>query len=138
MQRPQFITYMAVLAAIGGVLGIFGAFALFGLGALSGAVLSAVGETTHGFLYGGFAIFWALVVLVQSAAELLFAYGAWFLKPWAWKLGIGIEGASVLIAFINWIGGSSDFFGFLFSAIIAGAIIYFLMRPDIKKAFGQA
>lgn len=130
MQRPTGITILAVLAAIGGILGIFGAFALFGLGALSVAVT--------GFLSGGFAVFWGLVTLVVSIVNLFFAYGAWFLKPWAWMLGVGVEAASVVIAFINWVGGSSGFGSFLFSAVIAGAIIYYLFRPEIKKVFGRA
>lgn len=137
MQRPQGITILAVLAAIGGVLGIFGAFALFAAGALSGAVLGAAGAGAGGFMVGGFAIFWGLVALVQSAASLGFAYGAWFLKPWAWMLGIGVEGAGILVALINLIGGSGDFFGFIISAGIAGAIIYYLMTPAVKKAFGR-
>ena len=137
MQRPQGITILAVLAAIGGVLGLFGAIGLFGLGALSGAILGAAGEAGQGFMVGGFAIFWALVTLVMAAADLLFAYGAWFLKPWAWMLGIGVEGAAVLVALVNWIGGNGGFFSFLISAAIAGVIIYYLMTPEIKRAFGR-
>lgn len=138
MQRPQVITIMAVLAAIGGVLGIFGAFALFGLGALTGAIAGAAGAADVGFLVGGFAIFWALVTLVVSAANLLFAYGAWYLKPWAWMLGIGIEGAAIFIALINLLGKSGNFFNFLFSVAVAGAIIYLLNTPEVKRAFGRA
>ena len=137
MQRPQGVTILAVLAAIGGVMGLFGAIALFGLGALSGAALAAAGAAGQGFMTGGFAMFWALITLVQSAGSLGFAYGAWFLKPWAWKLGIGIEAFGILIALVNLIGGSSNFFSFLISAAIAGAIIYYLMQPGIKRAFGQ-
>lgn len=133
MQRPQIITILAVLAGIGGVLGIFGAFALFGLGALGGALAGA----ELGFLVGGFAIFWGLVTLVQSAASLAFAYGAWYLKPWAWLLGIGIEGAAIFMALINLLGKSTDFFSFLISVAIAGAIIYLLNTPDVKRAFGR-
>jgi hypothetical protein len=138
MQRPQIITILAVLAAVGGVLGIFGAFALFGLGALSGAIMGAAGAAGAGFLVGGFAVFWGLVTLLQAAASLLFAYGAWYLKPWAWILGIGIEGAAILIALVNLLGQSTDFFGFLLTAAISGGIIYLLFTPEVKRAFGRA
>jgi hypothetical protein len=137
MQRPTGVTILAVLAAIGGVLGIFAAIALFGLGALGSAIAGAAGVAS-GFLAGGFAIFWALVTLVQSAISLVFAYGAWYLKPWAWMLGVGVEGLAILVALINWIGGSSGFFSFLISAAIAGVIIYYLFTPAIKKVFGRA
>lgn len=130
MQRPTGVTILAVLAAIGGIMGLFAAIGLFGLGALAGVA--------GGFLAGGFAIFWALVTLVQSGISLTFAYGAWFLKPWAWMLGIVAEGLAILVAFINWIGGQSGFFSFLVSAAIAGVIIYYLFTPEVKRAFGKA
>ena len=136
MQRPTGVTILAVLAAIGGVLGLFAAIGLFGLGALGGAIAGAAGVAT-GFLVGGFAIFWALVTLVQAAISLVFAYGAWYLKPWAWLLGIGAEGLAILVALINWIGGNRGFFSFLISAAIAGVIIYYLFTPEVKRAFGR-
>jgi hypothetical protein len=138
MQRPRVITILAVLAAIGGVLGLFAALGLIGLGAVSGAALGLGGEAVSGFLVGGFAIFWGLVTLVQSVADLAFAYGAWFLKPWAWMLGIVLQGISIFVALINWVGSSSGSFGsFLFSAVISGVIIYYLLTPEVKRAFGK-
>jgi hypothetical protein len=137
MQRPTGITILAVLAVIGGLMGIIGAFGLFSLGALSGALLGAAGVAGAGFLVGGFAVFWGLVTLVQSVLSLAFGYGAWFLKPWAWMLGVGVEGVSIFVAFINWIGGNSDFFGFLISAAIAGVILYYLFSAEIKRVFGR-
>jgi hypothetical protein len=134
MTRPQGITILAVLAAIGGVLGIFGAFALFGLGALSGMVAGAAGAPVAGFLTGGFAIFWGLVTLAQSAAALFFAYGAWFLKPWAWMLGVGVEAAAIVINLVNIIGGQG---GSVVSILISGGIIYYLFTPAIQRAFGR-
>ena len=136
MQRPQIVTILAVLAAIGGVFGILGAFGLFALGAAGGLLAGAAGADL-GFMVGGFAIFWGLVTLIVSAADLAFAYGAWFLKPWGWLLGIGLQGASILMALVNLIGKSSDFFSFLISVVISGAIIYLLNTPPVKQAFGR-
>lgn len=139
MQRPRVITILAVLAAIGGVLGIFGGLGLIGLGAVGGALMGAGGEGAAGFLIGAFAIIWGLVTLVISVADLAFAYGAWGLKPWAWMLGIVLQGASIFIALINWVGSSSGNFGnFLFTAVISGVIIYYLLTPEVKRAFGKA
>jgi hypothetical protein len=131
MQRPRIITILAVLAAIGGVFGILAGIGLMGLGAVSGVVGA-------GFLVGGLAIFWGLLTLVLSVAELAFAYGAWGLKPWAWMLGIVLQGVSIFMALINWVGGGSDFFSFLFNAVISGVIIYYLLTPEVKRAFGKA
>lgn len=139
MQRPRVVTILAVLAAIGGVLGIFAGLGLIGLGAVGGALVGASGEAAAGFLIGAFAIIWGLVTLVISVADLAFAYGAWGLKPWAWMLGIVLQGASIFMALINWVGSSSGNFGsFLFSAAISGVIIYYLLTPEVKRAFGKA
>ena len=101
-------------------------------------MIGAAGAVGAGFLVGGFAIFWALVTLVEAAISLVFAYGAWYLKPWAWILGVAAEGLSIVVALVNWIGGNSGFFSFLLSAAIAGVIIYYLFTPDIKRVFGRA
>jgi len=136
MQRPTGITILAVLAAIGGILGIIGAFALFALGAIGAGLGAAVG-VSQGFLAGGFAVFWGLVTLVMGVFDLILAYGAWFLKPWAWILGIGVEALAILVAIVNLIGGRG-FFGFLFSVAIAGVIIYYLYTPEVRRVFGRA
>ena len=130
MQRPRTVSILAVLAAFGGIIGIYVSFALF-------AKAGDAGVAATGFLAGDFAVFWALGALVISSINLVFAYGAWYLKPWAWILGIGVEGLAVLVALINWIGGNSGFFNFLISAAIAGVIIYYLFTPEIKKVFGR-
>ncbi len=138
MQRPTGVTILAVLAAIGGILGFFAAFGLFALGAAGAALTALGGGVGAGFLVGGFAVFWGLVTLVQAAVDLLFAYGAWFLKPWAWMLGIGVQALAVIVSFVDWIGGHGSFFGFLIAAAIAGVIIYYLYSPAVKRVFGRA
>jgi hypothetical protein len=123
----QAVKIMAILSAVGGFVMLMAGFGLFGLAAL------AVGV---GFLSGGFAAFWGFICLVEGAAQLLFAYGAWFIKPWAQKLGVYIQYANIAIALINWLGGSTGFFSFLFSVLISGLIIYYLQRPQVKQYFG--
>lgn len=133
MQRPTGITILAVLALIGGVLALFAALGLFGLGALSSAALGNVG----GFIFGGLAIFIGLITLISAGLSLAFAYGAWYLKPWGWVMGVVSQGFSILISIINIIGGGS-FFNQLINIAIAGAILYYLFTPEVKRAFGRA
>lgn len=130
---PQAVKVMAILSAIGGLALIGVAPILFAAGAVTGVMGAALG---YGFLVGPFAIFWGLVCLVEGAAELLFAYGCWFIKPWALQLGIYIQIGNVVISFINWIGGSGGFFSFLLSVVISGLIVYYLQRPQVKQYFG--
>jgi hypothetical protein len=114
-QRPMGITILAVLAAIGGLFGLFGALAI--LGAYP--------------IYG-------IISLILSAAYLAFAYGAWSLQPWAWMLGLGLAGLQILIQvlYLFLIPGYS-IVNVIIGAIIPAIIIYYLMTPDVKRAFGQ-
>lgn len=127
--RPMGVTILAVLAAIGGVFGILGGLALIGLGGLAAGVVGG-GLAGLAFLFG-------LITLVLAVLSLAFAYGAWTLKPWAWMLGIGIEAASIVLAAINVIGGASPT-SQIIGVAIAAIIIYYLMTPDVKRAFGRA
>jgi hypothetical protein len=122
-QRPTGITILAVLAGIVGVLSLLGAIAVFGAGAAVGAAgLGAIG---------------GIIFLVVAVLELAFAYGAWTLQPWAWTLGVGAQILNIVLAIVNVIQGASIgsiVIGLIFNA----AILYYLMTPDIKRAFGKA
>jgi hypothetical protein len=110
------ITILAVLAAIGGLFGLFGALPLLG---------------------GPYAIY-GIISLVTSLAYLAFAYGAWTLQPWAWMLGLAIAGLQILlqILYLFLIPGYS-IVNVIIGALIPAIIIYYLMTPDVKRAFGQ-
>ncbi|MGA7731810.1 MAG: hypothetical protein WCD37_11135 [Chloroflexia bacterium] len=115
-QRPMGITILAVLAAIGGLFGLFAALSLLG---------------------GPYGIY-GIISLITSLAYLAFAYGAWTLQPWAWMLGLGIAGLVILlqILYLFLIPGYS-IVNVIIGAIIPAIIIYYLMTPDVKRAFGQ-
>jgi uncharacterized membrane protein (DUF2068 family) len=112
--RPTGVTVLAVLAAIGGVLGVAAAGGLGGL-------LAVVG----------------IVAVVQSLLALAFAYGAWTLRPWGWTLGIVAEAIGIALSVLFIINGSS-ITSQAISIIIDGAVIYYLMTPPVKAAFGKA
>ncbi len=119
-QRPLGITILAVLAAIGGLFGLVGALALFALSTAGAA----------GAIFG-------IIALVLAIADLAFAYGAWTLQPWAWMLGLGIQAVNVVLNILYLILGWSNIGSLIIQVIISGIIIYYLMTPDVKKAFGQ-
>ena len=116
------VTILAVLAAIGGLF----------------ALLGTVCSITLIFLLPFFAVLISLILLVSGVMNLIFAYGAWYLKPWGWTLGIAAAGLAVLSSLFNWILGYSNFGNFLVSLVIAGVIVYYLMTPEVKRAFGRA
>ena len=134
--RPSGITILAILAAIGGVLGLLGGICLITGGALLGGVLGASGASAAGVGLGFFGVLGGLLILATGVLDLAFAYGAWMLMPWAWMLGIVAEGVALLSALLGLLNGGS-FFSFLLSAAIAGAILYYLFTPEVKRAFGR-
>ena len=128
--RPMGITILAVLSAIGGVLSILGGIALIGLGGVGAA------STGQAALFGLGAIF-GLLLLASGIASLAFAYGAWTLQPWAWTLGVALQILSIALAVFAVIGGS-DISSQIIGVAISAIILYYLMQPSIKAAFGRA
>jgi hypothetical protein len=122
------ITILAILAAIGGVLGILGGLAVTLLG---GVVATATGGL------GGLITIVGLVALVIGIAEVALAYGFWTIKPWAWMLGIGVSVASIVIALLYVVNGTS-ITNEIISVAVSGVIIYYLWQPSIKALFGKS
>lgn len=120
--RPTGVTVLAVLAAIGGVLGLLGSLAIIGILSAAGGIFMVLG----------------LVTLVLSILYLVFAYGAWTLKPWAWTLGVAITAVSILFTILGLTQGTQEITGALISVVISGVILWYLFRPEIKAAFGRA
>jgi hypothetical protein len=118
--RPTGITILAVLAGVGGVLTALAGIALFVLGAVA---------------FGGLGALLGLAFLAVAALYIAFCVGALQMKPWAWPLGVVGAAASIILSVLQLIGGDVSQ---IISIAIAGAIIYYLMRPEIKSAFGRA
>jgi hypothetical protein len=118
--RPTGITILAVLAGVGGVLTALAGIALFVLGAVA---------------FGGLGALLGLAFLAVAALYIAFCVGALQMKPWAWPLGVVGAAASIILSVLQLIGGDVSQ---IISIAIAGAIIYYLMRPEIKAAFGRA
>ena len=77
-QRPVGITMLAIAAAVLGVLAILAAGAWWN---------ASEGLAWLPRIHGGERLI-ALVLLAVGLAELVFAYGAWTLRPWAWTFGV--------------------------------------------------
>jgi hypothetical protein len=118
--RPTGITILAVLAGVGGVLTALAGIALFVLGAVA---------------FGGLGALLGLAFLAVAALYIAFCVGALQMKPWAWPLGVVGAAASIILSVLQLIGGDVSQ---IISIAIGAAIIYYLMRPEIKAAFGRA
>lgn len=130
MQRPTDITILVVLSALLGVLGLLGTLALIGSGLAGGTLASEFG--TLGVISG------LIILLVGSVFNLLFAYGAWNLRPWAWVLGLIGEGLALVSAVVDILSSRDIGTQQIVNIVIPAIIIYYLMTPGVKKAFGRA
>jgi uncharacterized membrane protein (DUF2068 family) len=114
--RPLGITIIAILAAIGGIMGILGGFAA---GIFGGAGVSLLG----------------LVMLIAGVVNLVAAYGAWTLKPWAWTLLAVFSALGILN--VLWLLMDSRTAGNFFPLVTNGIVLYYLFTPAVKAAFGR-
>jgi len=136
--RPQGVTILAILAAIGGIIALLFGVCIGVIGGAVGGILAASGAPGVGALVGIGIVLGVILTLITGVLDLVFAYGAWYLRPWGWTLGVaaaifGIANELFRLIFTH----NSNFFGFLIGVAISGAILYYLFTPDVKKAFGR-
>lgn len=136
-QRPTGITILAVLAFIGGIFGICGGLSGIVGGAFLGGMAASVGAN-NATAVGGMIAVYSIVAVAFAVADLVFGFGAWTLKPWAWMLGMVLFGLNIVFQLVALLAGWTTFGGIIISVAIAGVIIYYLLTPQVKQAFGRA
>jgi hypothetical protein len=132
-QRPLGITILGILAIIGGVLGFFGSLAII----FAGSVVATAGAATGTATSGAFYSLLGILFLVFSIGDIAVGIGFLTLKQWAWTLGVGLQVVGIVIDILFITQGSSvgsEVINILLSAVI----IYYLLRPEVKAAFGRA
>ena len=80
----------------------------------------------------------SLLALATAVLALAFAYGAWTLKPWAWPLGLAFAGFAVVSGVVGLTGGGTEITSVVIGLAIAGLVVYYLMTPGVKAAFGRS
>lgn len=124
--RPTGITILAILAALGGIFGVLGGLTLLGLGSFFFAASGL----------GSLAVIFGVVVLAIGLAELYFAYGAWTLQTWAWRIGILLQVINVVWAVIEVVTGYAQISGVIVSVVVSAIILWYLNSADVRRAFG--
>jgi hypothetical protein len=116
MDRPLGIMIIALLVLINGIV----------------ALLEAV------FAFAAsLPLFPATLALLFGLALLYLAYGIWALRSWAWfatLLIVGLNAAFALVLAVTAPGA----LGPIITLILAGVIIFYLTRQDVRRAFGRA
>jgi hypothetical protein len=131
--RPLGVTILAVVSFIQGFVGICVACAVLG-----GSGILALVPTGVTQIIGGIGILGGLLLAAGPALYLLFAYGAWNLRPWAWLMGIIASGASVLGVLLGVLAsGGAGIGAVLTNALIPIIILIYLLLPDTRKSFNM-
>jgi len=127
MNRPTGVTVLAILAFC---------FALFLL--LAGLLMTLVGTTigaAGGPVLAALGAFAGIVMIVFALLEALVGYGLWSLKGWAWILTVILAGLGLAMNVLQMLSG--EIFGALFGLAINGLILWYMMQPHVKAAFGR-
>jgi hypothetical protein len=138
VKRPTGITILAILAIIGGILSFLGALALIAAGALvAGGTLVANG-TTYPASAGGPLIVLGVIFLVLGVLDIVVGIGFFRLSPWAWMLGIILQGAGLVLAIAEIALKYATLNGEILGMIISAGILVYLLTPGVRQAFGRA
>ena len=125
-KRPAGIAVLAVVAALLGVLALLAAGAWWN---------ASEGLAWLPRIHGGEKLI-ALVLLAAGLSELVFAYGAWTLRPWAWTLGIVLEIVVIVLAVLQL--GRLEPVRHIATIVIAGVVLWYLSTPRVRAAFGRS
>ena len=123
MKRPFGVTLIAILALINGLLGLCWPILAFTGSALFGGILGTIGFVAGIFL------------IIGPLLQLVFAFGALGLRPWAWYLGLVATGVTVGGVIVSLIEGTS-FISATCGSIIPIIIFIYLLTPNVRQVFG--
>ncbi|MBE9119042.1 hypothetical protein IQ249_24435 [Lusitaniella coriacea LEGE 07157] len=136
MNRPKSVTNVAILQLISSIFVILRCVLLLAIG----IVFGLIGTTSGGTQVEGFStimiaaiIGFAIMILALGSLYFFLVKGLFGLRKWSW---IGTMVVNVIILIIDGIMlfGSGISVNFL-TLGLAIAILYYLMRPEVRQAF---
>jgi hypothetical protein len=125
-QRPTGVVVLAVAAAVLGVLAILAAGAWWN---------ASEGLAWLPNIHRGERLI-ALVLLLVGVSELVFAYGAWTRRPWAWTFGVVLQIVVIVLAVLQL--GRFEFVRHAITIIVAAFTLWYLTTPRVRAAFGRS
>jgi uncharacterized membrane protein (DUF2068 family) len=123
MKRPFGVTVIAILALLSGLFGLCWPTLAFTGAAFLGPILGTIGIIAGIFL------------ILGPVLQLIFAYGAFKLRSWAWYLGLISSGITVIGVIVNLIDGAS-IWSALWGSTLSVIIFIYLLTSNVKRAFG--
>ena len=143
MERPTGVTVLAVLLMIFAAFAAFAGLGLLVLGLGGGTALQMRGASTGmSTMMAGMGVLGGVFLLGLAAASVVLGVGLLKLLNWARVVTLVLVGLGLLFAAIGLLTAVIHFrVALLLWQLIVVAIdawiIWYLLRPDVKQAFGQ-
>ena len=135
--RPTGVTLLGIAFIILGLVSLFWSLLVFGFGAVTGVAGAIFGAQGMASL-GGDQTINGLVGIASAVVNFIVAYGLLTLKRWAWLLallGLAINVITGVLGLFS--GGLIAVCWGVLGLIIPAAILFYLLRPDVRRAFGR-
>lgn len=136
-RRPTGVTLLGIVFIILGLLSLFWSLLVFGFGAATGVVGTLFGDDVMATV-GGAQTINGVIGVIGAIIDLVVAYGLLALKRWAWVLalvGVGVSVVSGVLGLFS--GGFVAVCCGVIGLIIPAAILYYLLQPEVRQAFGR-
>ncbi|MFB2938441.1 hypothetical protein ACE1B6_24605 [Aerosakkonemataceae cyanobacterium BLCC-F154] len=134
MNRPIGVTILAVLQLINSIFATLGGiYILF----FRTAIFQRIPETENLPQSPTFIAGFAIILIIIGLIGFLLAYGLYTLKGWAWLIALTLNILSIFSSLSAIIFNPTKKGGDTFGLIIASVIVYYLLRPEVKRAFGK-
>lgn len=133
MKRPTGVTVLAVFAIIYGIFNLLLAFlGVVGIGLVGSRVAAAAIKYDTGTL--AYAAIWDAVL---GLLYLVFGIGTFRLKRWAWTTGLVVLVLEVVRTGVGYFISGFGAFSII-TSVLALLLIWYLLRPNVRAAFGKA
>ncbi|MDY7015809.1 MAG: hypothetical protein SVX43_19880 [Cyanobacteriota bacterium] len=137
MKRPTSVTIIAILQVISGIFNLVDCFFWLLIGGVGGAIGLAIGGQGGAALaaiFGGLFIIFASVSLGLGLMSFVLSLGLLQLRGWAWIGTVIVHVIALMMEVTKLLGSGGVAVNYL-TVGFAIAILYYLMRPEVKQAF---
>lgn len=135
MNRPQSVTILAILQLLSAIFSLFDGLVILFFAGIFGGIGGALGGAKVGTVIGGAIALFAAISLIIGIASLILTWGLYQLKSWAWMGTLIVHAIAALAQLAKLFGTAGAGANFLILGFAVGCI-YYLLRPDVKQAFG--
>lgn len=134
MNLPIGVTILAVLQLISGIFTTLGGLYIL---IFRTAIFQRVSELENVPQAHKFITAFGVFLLIAGLIGLLIAYGLFSLKDWAWLTALILNCLSILSSLLAVLFNQNRKSGDIIGLVITGVIVYYLLRPEVKRAFGK-